>query len=57
MSRVRLQIFTFYLFKYSLRSRAERMERDNVNYGLLAYVLRQHGMWMAIVVRLSALPA
>jgi hypothetical protein len=39
-----------------LRSRAEKMEKKNMNYGLLAYVVREGGLWMATLVRLSAIP-
>jgi hypothetical protein len=42
--------------RYLLRARAERMEKKNMNYGLLSHVIREGGIVMATIVRFSAIP-
>lgn len=50
------EIGTWYAFKYTLRRRAEKMERTNLNYGALARLTRDSGFWIVLLIRLSAVP-
>jgi uncharacterized membrane protein YdjX (TVP38/TMEM64 family) len=50
------ELANYYLFKYWLRSRAEELERTNVNYQALAKITRDGGFPLAFVIRLSACP-
>lgn len=50
------ELINFYLFRYLLRKRAEKMEKKNMSYGLLSHVIREGGIVMATIVRLSAIP-
>ncbi|ORX37080.1 hypothetical protein BD324DRAFT_656291 [Kockovaella imperatae] len=50
------EIGNFYAFKYLLRKRAEKYERDNVNYACMAYVVREGGFFFIFMARLSAIP-
>ncbi|KAG8711290.1 Tlg2-vesicle protein [Ceratobasidium sp. 395] len=50
---------TFFLFRYWLRSRAEKMERGgsgSPRFGALARVIREGGFLVAVVIRYSAFP-
>ncbi|KAI5448871.1 hypothetical protein NCC49_006058 [Naganishia albida] len=46
----------FYAFKYWLREKAAKLERTNMNYALLAHVVREGGLKIAVMLRLSAVP-
>ncbi|PVH97379.1 hypothetical protein DM02DRAFT_616540 [Periconia macrospinosa] len=50
------EIGTWYAFKYTLRRRAEKLERTNLNYGALARLTRDTGFWVVLLIRLSAVP-
>ncbi|CAK5277975.1 unnamed protein product [Mycena citricolor] len=50
------EIGTYYLFRYALRSRAEKYENRKLSYATLAHVIRHGGLPMATVVRYSAFP-
>ena len=43
-------------FKYCCRSRGEKLERTNITYGCLARVVRDGGLIIALIARLSAIP-
>jgi uncharacterized membrane protein YdjX (TVP38/TMEM64 family) len=51
------EIGTWFAFKYTLRSRAMKLERTNLNYGALARLTRDGGFWIVLVIRLSAIPS
>jgi hypothetical protein len=44
------------VFKYFFRARSERMEAESMSYAVLARVLRDGGLRVAIVARWSAIP-
>ncbi|KAJ9116998.1 hypothetical protein QFC22_004656 [Naganishia vaughanmartiniae] len=46
----------FYAFKTCFRARAAKLERKNMNYALLAHVVREGGLKIAVMARLSAIP-
>ncbi|KAB5590840.1 Membrane protein TVP38 [Ceratobasidium theobromae] len=52
------EVLTFYLFRYCLRSRTEKLERGkgSLQSAALARVIREGGFWVAIVIRYSAIP-
>ncbi|KAK8858887.1 hypothetical protein IAR55_003118 [Kwoniella newhampshirensis] len=50
------EVGNFYAFKYCLRSRAEKYEKNNVNYACMAHVVREGGFFIIFVARLSAIP-
>lgn len=43
-------------FKYCLRSRAEKLEKTQISYACLARIIRDGGIWVPLVARLSAIP-
>ncbi|KAF1954326.1 hypothetical protein CC80DRAFT_536845 [Byssothecium circinans] len=51
------EIGTWYAFMYTLRRRAEKLERTNLNYGALARLTRDGGFWIVLLIRLSAVPS
>jgi hypothetical protein len=51
-----LQFGNFYAFKYCLRGTAEKYEKKNLNYALMAHIVREGGFWIVFVSRLSAIP-
>ena len=50
------EIANFFAFKYTFRGRAAKLERKNMNYALLAHVVREGGLKIAVICRLSAIP-
>ncbi|WWC71080.1 uncharacterized protein I206_105033 [Kwoniella pini CBS 10737] len=50
------EIGNFFAFEYCLRSRAEKHEKNNLNYACMAHVVRDGGFWMIFIIRLSAIP-
>jgi uncharacterized membrane protein YdjX (TVP38/TMEM64 family) len=50
------EIGNFYAFKYWCRARAEKYERNNLNYAIMAYVVRDGGFFFIFIARLSAIP-
>ncbi|KAB5592156.1 Golgi apparatus membrane protein TVP38 [Ceratobasidium theobromae] len=50
------EIGNFYAFRYCLRGRAIKMEKKNPSYACLARVVRDGGLLVAFVVRLSVIP-
>ncbi|KAF2872394.1 snare associated Golgi protein-domain-containing protein [Massariosphaeria phaeospora] len=51
------EIATWYVFKYTLRRKAMKLEKTNLNYGALARMTRDGGFWIVLVIRLSAIPS
>lgn len=50
------EVGNFYAFKYLCRGRAEKYERDNLNYAIMAHVVRDGGFFFIFAVRMSAIP-
>lgn len=50
------EIANFFAFKYCFRGKAAKLERKNMNYALLAHVVREGGLKIAVICRLSAIP-
>lgn len=50
------QIGNWFLFKYALRRKSAKLERTNLNYGAMARMVREGGLWIIVVIRLSAIP-
>ncbi|KAJ1302057.1 hypothetical protein OPQ81_000891 [Rhizoctonia solani] len=52
------EVLTFFMFRYCLRSRAEKLERGkgSPQWAALARVIREGGFWVALVIRYSAIP-
>lgn len=52
------EALTFYMFRYCLRSRAEKLEqgKGGFQWAALARVIRQGGFWVALVIRFTAIP-
>jgi hypothetical protein len=48
---------TWFAFKYTLRNKAIKLERTNLNYGAMARLTRDGGFFIVLVIRLSAIPA
>ncbi|KAJ4320290.1 hypothetical protein N0V94_003467 [Neodidymelliopsis sp. IMI 364377] len=51
------EVGTWFAFKHSLRSKAIKLERTNLNYGAMARLTRDGGFFVVLVIRLSAIPA
>lgn len=50
------ELIDFYLFRSLLSSEARKLEDSNMNYGCLAYVIREGGFFIAWVTRMSVIP-
>ncbi|CAE6399279.1 unnamed protein product [Rhizoctonia solani] len=52
------ETLTFFMFRYWLRSRADKLERGkgSPQWAALARVIREGGFWVALVIRYSAIP-
>jgi uncharacterized membrane protein YdjX (TVP38/TMEM64 family) len=50
------EVGNFYAFKYLCRARAEKYERNNLNYAIMAHVVRDGGFFFIFAVRMSAIP-
>ncbi|KAF3916484.1 hypothetical protein ABW20_dc0100587 [Dactylellina cionopaga] len=50
------EILTYFAFRTVLRSRAENLERKNLDYAALARITREGGFWIVLIVRLSVIP-
>ncbi|KAI1878220.1 uncharacterized protein JN550_000402 [Neoarthrinium moseri] len=51
------EVGTWFAFRKLLRSKAEKMERTNLNYASLARVTRDGGFWIVFVIRFSVVPS
>ena len=51
------EILTWFLFKHTLRRKAVKLERTNLNYGALARLTRDGGFWIVLIIRFSAIPS
>jgi hypothetical protein len=45
----RFQMGNFFAFKYTLRGTAEKLERKNMTYALMAHVIREGGFKVAMI--------
>ncbi|KAI0033041.1 hypothetical protein K488DRAFT_48531 [Vararia minispora EC-137] len=50
------EVANFLVFRYFFRARAEKYEKKNLRYGLLAHVVRNNGLFVAFMMRMSAIP-
>jgi len=50
------EVGNFYAFKYCCRSRGEKLEKTKITYACLARVVREGGLKIALIARLSAIP-
>ncbi|KZV87680.1 hypothetical protein EXIGLDRAFT_620340 [Exidia glandulosa HHB12029] len=50
------EVGNYYAFKYCLRGRAEKLEKEKPYYDCLARVVREGGFKVALMARLSAIP-
>ncbi|KAJ7471424.1 hypothetical protein B0H11DRAFT_2433321 [Mycena galericulata] len=50
------EIANFFTFKYGCTARAGKIEAKNLDYGLLAHVVRHGGFLVIIIIRYSAVP-
>ncbi|KAF6833937.1 hypothetical protein CPLU01_05232 [Colletotrichum plurivorum] len=51
------EIGTWFAFKYTLRKKAQKLERTNLNYGALARLTRDGGFWIVFIIRFSVIPS
>ncbi|KAJ6510519.1 hypothetical protein C8R45DRAFT_1207426 [Mycena sanguinolenta] len=51
------EIANFFTFKYACTARGKKLEEKNLNYGLLAYVSRNGGFWVVLIIRYSIIPS
>ncbi|WYZ41726.1 hypothetical protein EsH8_V_000621 [Colletotrichum jinshuiense] len=51
------EIGTWFAFKYTLRKKAHKLERTNLNYGALARLTRDGGFWIVFIIRFSVIPS
>ncbi|KAF5507088.1 Golgi apparatus membrane protein TVP38 [Colletotrichum aenigma] len=51
------EIGTWFAFKYTLRRKAQKLERTNLNYGALARLTRDGGFWIVFIIRFSVIPS
>ncbi|EFQ35084.1 hypothetical protein CGRA01v4_11741 [Colletotrichum graminicola] len=51
------EIGTWFAFKYTLRRKAHKLERTNLNYGSLARLTRDGGFLIVFIIRLSVIPS
>ncbi|KAJ7912569.1 hypothetical protein B0H13DRAFT_2475819 [Mycena leptocephala] len=50
------EIANFFVFKYACSIRGAKFEAKNLDYGLLAHVVRNGTFWVILVIRYSAIP-
>ncbi|KAJ7629479.1 hypothetical protein DFH06DRAFT_1480451 [Mycena polygramma] len=50
------EIVNFFAFKYACAGRGAKLEANNLGYGALAYIIRQSGFWVVLVIRYSTIP-
>ncbi|PVH95904.1 hypothetical protein DM02DRAFT_570404 [Periconia macrospinosa] len=50
------QIGNWFAFKYLLRRKAAKLERTDLNYGAMARMVRDSGLGLLIIIRISAIP-
>ncbi|KAL3305285.1 cytoplasm protein [Colletotrichum asianum] len=51
------EIGTWFAFKHTLRRKAQKLERTNLNYGALARLTRDGGFWIVFIIRFSVIPS
>ncbi|KAJ7336789.1 hypothetical protein DFH08DRAFT_620612, partial [Mycena albidolilacea] len=47
----------FFTFKYACRARGEKIEKANLQFGLMAFVVRRGGFLIVLMIRYSAIPS
>ncbi|KAJ7307644.1 hypothetical protein DFH08DRAFT_492933 [Mycena albidolilacea] len=50
------EVANFFTFKYACSARGAKLEVKNLDYGLLAYVVRNGSFWVILIIRYSAIP-
>ncbi|KAJ7736748.1 hypothetical protein DFH07DRAFT_753278 [Mycena maculata] len=50
------EIANFFTFKYTCSTRNDKIEAKNLDYGLMAYVVRRGGFLIVLIIRYSAVP-
>ncbi|KAF7328932.1 hypothetical protein MVEN_02523100 [Mycena venus] len=50
------EVANFFTFKYACSARGAKLEVKNIDYGLLAHVVRNGSFWVILVIRYSAVP-
>ncbi|KAJ7485180.1 hypothetical protein B0H11DRAFT_2018379 [Mycena galericulata] len=50
------EIANFFTFKFCCSARSKKMEKSNLSYDLLAYVVRTGGFLVVLIIRYSAIP-
>lgn len=51
------EVGTWFAFKHTLRRKAIKLERTNLNYGAMARLTRDGGFWIVLVIRFSVIPS
>ncbi|KAK1772810.1 snare associated Golgi protein-domain-containing protein [Phialemonium atrogriseum] len=51
------EVGTWFAFKHTLRKKAVKLEKTNLNYGALARLTRDGGFWIVFIIRFSAIPS
>ncbi|KAJ6589000.1 hypothetical protein B0H19DRAFT_1102407 [Mycena capillaripes] len=51
------EIANFFTFKYACSARGAKIEAKNIDYGLLAYVVRNGGFGVILIIRYSTIPS
>ncbi|KAF7290646.1 hypothetical protein MIND_01304900 [Mycena indigotica] len=50
------EVVNFMVFKYACTTRMRKYEQKNLDFGLMAYIIRRGGLLMIVVIRFSAVP-
>ncbi|KZV67037.1 hypothetical protein PENSPDRAFT_584497 [Peniophora sp. CONT] len=50
------EIANYFVFRFLCSARGEKLEKTNLKYGLLSYVVRREGFFRILMIRLSAIP-
>ncbi|KZP17652.1 hypothetical protein FIBSPDRAFT_22733 [Athelia psychrophila] len=50
------ELANYFVFKYACRARTTKIRETNVRYACLAQVLKEGGLWIAIIARFSIIP-
>ncbi|KAF7328925.1 hypothetical protein MVEN_02522400 [Mycena venus] len=51
------EVANFFTFKYACSVRAKKFEAKNMEYGLLAHVVRNGSFWVILIIRYSTVPS
>ncbi|KAF8171216.1 hypothetical protein K438DRAFT_1729354 [Mycena galopus ATCC 62051] len=50
------EVANFFVFKYACKARGEKIEKTNLQFGLMAHVVRKGGFLIILIIRYSAIP-